>query len=243
MARMGKNTRRKRESTPTFYVIPRKEKAFATGISPGPHPKPVSYDPVTLLRDVLKLVYNRREALRVIRDGKLIVDGKVRRDHRFPIGLMDVVELLGTGLVYRMLPYKGKLIYPVEIPSKEKNVKLCAIKTKRTLKGEKIQLGTHDGRSFLVMNGSKYNIGDSLLIETSSQRILEVIKLAPNSLVLVIKGARTGSLGEIIEVKKGSIMVKPSVKISFKGEEVVLPKETVMPVGTKAPVITLPIEG
>jgi small subunit ribosomal protein S4e len=240
---MGKNTRRKRESTPTFYVIPRKEKTFMTNISPGPHPKLVSYDPVTLLRDILKLVYNRREALRVIKDGKLIVDGKVRRDHQFPIGLMDVVELLGDGVVYRMLPYKGKQIYPVEIPSEEKNVKLCNIKTKKVVKGGKIQLGTHDGRSFLVEDGSKYHIGDSLLIETPSQKILDVIRLAPNSLVLVIKGTRTGSLGEIIEVRKGSIMVKPSVKVSFKGEEVVLPKEAVMPVGTKAPVITLPIEG
>jgi small subunit ribosomal protein S4e len=240
---MGKNTRRKRESTPTFYVIPRKEKTFATNISPGPHPKPLSYDPVTLLRDVLKLVYNRREALRVIKDGKLIVDGRVRRDHRFPIGLMDVVELSGTELVYRILPYKGKQLYPVEIPPKEKNVKLCVIKTKKMVKGGKTQLGTHDGRTFLVDDGSKYQIGDSLLIETPSQRILDLIKLAPNSLVLVIRGARTGSLGEVVEVKKGSIMVKPSVKVSFKGEEVILPKEVVMPVGMKAPAITLPVEG
>ena len=76
MARMGRNYKRKRETAPTFYVIPRKEKTFVTNISPGPHPKGMAYDPVTLLRDVLKLVYTRREALRVIKDGKLVIDGK-----------------------------------------------------------------------------------------------------------------------------------------------------------------------
>ncbi len=242
MARMGKNYRRKRETAPTFYVIPRKEKVFVTNVSPGPHPKDRAYDPVTLLRDVLKLVFTRREALRVIKDGKLLVDGKVRRDHKFPIGLMDVVELPAAGLVYRMLPYKGKQIYPVEIPKEEKGIKLCKITSKVMVKGGKIQLGTHDGRSFLVEDGSKYSVGDTLLIEVPSQKILDVIKLQPGSLVLVIRGTRIGNIGEVVEVRKGSITVKPSVKVSFNGEEVILPKDVVMAIGVEKPAITIPME-
>ncbi len=242
MARMGKNYKRKRETAPTFYVIPRKEKTFVTNISPGPHPKGMAYDPVTLLRDVLKLVYTRREALRVIKDGKLVIDGKVRRNHKFPIGLMDVVELPATDLVYRMLPYRGKQVHPVEIPKEEKSLKLCKITSKVMVKGGKVQLGTHDGRSFLVEDGNKYSVGDSLLIEVPSQKIIDVIKLQPGSLVLVVRGARIGSVGEVVEVRKGSISVKPSVRVSFKGEEVILPKEVVMAIGAERPVLTIPVE-
>jgi len=243
MARMGKNYKRKRETAPTFYVIPRKREVFVTNVSPGPHPKEYSYDPVTLLRDVLNLVYTRREALRVIKDGKLVIDGKVRRNHKFPIGLMDVVELPAADLVYRMLPYKGKLIYPVKIPKEEKNLKLCLIKTKVMVKGGKIQLGTHDGRSFLIDNGKEYSPGDSLLIEVPSQRIIDVIKLKKGALVLVIRGARIGKIGRALEIMKGTFTTKPSVKVSFNGEEVVLPKEVVMPIGVEKPVITIPVEG
>lgn len=241
MARMGRNYRRKRETAPAFYVIPRKEKAFVTNVSPGPHPKDRAYDPVTLIRDVLKLVTTRREALRVIKDGKLVVDGKVRRNHKFPIGLMDVVELSPTGLIYRMLPYKGKELYPVEIPKEEKGVKLCKITSKVMVRGGRIQLGTHDGRSFLVEDGSKYSVGDSLLVEIPSQRIIDVIKLEPGSLVLVIRGSRVGEIGKVVDVRRGSITTKPSVEVSFNGEKVVLPKDVVMAIGVEKPAITIPM--
>jgi|YelNatPaOPRAMG01_1025707.scaffolds.fasta_scaffold37411_4 small subunit ribosomal protein S4e len=240
MARKGGSTRLKRQAAPSFYAVPRKKHPFLTTIEPGPHPASVSYDPITLLRDVIKVVRTKKEAEYAIKLGRLMVDGLPRRSIRFPIGLMDVVELGGTDKAYRMLPEKGHLVSPFVIPYDERNRKLCQVRSKVTVKRGRIQLGTHDGRTFLVEEGPKYSLGDALLVELPSGRILDVVSMKKGNLGLVVKGTKLGFIGEIKEVMKGSFSVEPSVRVSLGSDEVVLPKDFVIPVGAKAPLLTLP---
>ncbi|MGC8556208.1 MAG: 30S ribosomal protein S4e, partial [Conexivisphaera sp.] len=163
MARMGHTKVQKRLSAPRVYAVPRKPRhgRFVTRTGPGPHPRSLSLDPVTLLRDYLGLVRNAREALYVLRNRYLLVDGVARTDKSFPIGLMDVVEVPREGRSFRMVPAVGRLLYPAPIPESEKGLKISVIKSKVTVRGGRIQLGTHDGRSFLVDDPGSYRIGDS----------------------------------------------------------------------------------
>lgn len=239
---MGRSSVQKRISAPKAYHIPRKPRhgRFVTRTGPGPHPRRLSYDPITLLRDVLKLVGDGAEARYVMKRGNLIVDGVVRRDVRFPIGLMDVVEIQAEDLVYRMVP-KGRLpIHPVQISDREKDLKLIRIKGKTTVKRGLTQLVGHDGRSFLVEDPHKYKVGDSLLIRVPGSEILDHIPLEEGSSVLIIGGSRVSYMGKVVEVLPGSFNVKPSIRIEMEGEEeVIVPRDLVMPVGKPEPPITV----
>ena len=76
-----------------------------------------------------------------------MVDGVVRTDPRFPVGLMDIVEIPDMEKIYRILPKWKKGLVPQEVSKKESSFKLCRIENKTTIKNGNIQLNLHDGRN------------------------------------------------------------------------------------------------
>ena len=56
------------------------------------------------------------------------MDGKIRRDGRFGVGIMDVVEIVPSGMAYRMVPKGSKLLVPVQ--TTEKTIKLLKVTSK-----------------------------------------------------------------------------------------------------------------
>jgi small subunit ribosomal protein S4e len=102
-----------------------------------------------LLRQRLKYALSGQEVKKICNDKELNikVDGKARRDHRYPLGLMDVVEIVKTGEHFRMLyDLKGRYT-PVRIDSKEASFKLCKVKNKVLGKNKIPYIVTHDGRT------------------------------------------------------------------------------------------------
>src|SRR5215831_11908420 len=114
MGKKGGATRLKRQMAPTFWNIRRKESQFVVNSKPGPHAKRKAYPLGMLLRDVLKVCNTMKEAQMILNEGKVKVDGVVRSDKTHPVGLMDVVELVGVGS-YRMVPKDSVLLVPVPI--------------------------------------------------------------------------------------------------------------------------------
>ena len=57
-----------------------------------------------LLRTKLGLTRNETEAklLLKVKEGNLSIDGKIRRDHKYPVGIMDIVTVNKTGSNYRL---------------------------------------------------------------------------------------------------------------------------------------------
>jgi Ribosomal protein S4E len=241
MARKSGSKVLKRQAAPAFYSVPRKMYPFITRTGPGPHPRNRSYDPVTLMRDILKIAYTREEVLYILRKKRFLVDGVARVEPDFPVGLMDVVEFSATNNAYRMLPAKGSPVHPFPIPQNEKNIKLSQVLRKVTVRGAKVQLGTHDSRTFIVDDGSKVSVGDSLLITVPKQEIKEVVPMKKGYLALVIGGRRLGSYGEILEVIEGTFSNPRSVRLSLPEGEVILPISLVMPVGKEKPFVSLPV--
>jgi small subunit ribosomal protein S4e len=241
MAKKAASKSLKRQAAPAFYSVPRKKHRFITRPSPGPHPRSRSYDLITLLRDILHLAGNAEEAEFILNRGKVLVDKVARKTSKLPVGLMDLVEFVGTSNAYRLLPARGSIVHPFPAPLEERKIKLCQIRSKTTVKGGRIQLGTHDSRCFLVEDGSKYSVGDSLLIEIPSQKIIDAVPLKEGYLALVISGKRLGYYGEIKEVIKGTFSTPKSVKLALPEGVVILPSSLVMPVGKEKPLISLPV--
>lgn len=229
----------KRSVAPAFWRFPRKKKEFAVTAYPGPHPRSTSYPLAILVRDVLKLCKTYREARSVIREGRVVIDGVARRDPHFPVGLMDVVEIPSIGKVFRMLPSGNVELAPVEIPQSEKELKLCKVKTKTTIKGGRLQIGFHDGRSIILGSGANISPGDSCLIEVSGLKIIETLRLGKDALVLVVKGEKAGQLGKIEEMKAGSMTRPQSALLSLKTDKTEVPMPLIMVVGKEKPLLQI----
>ena len=195
----------KRMTAPRSWAIPRKVSHWVMKPRPGPHRKAEAMPLAMVLRDMLKVCDNTREAKFIIGGRQVAVDGRIVTDQKFPVGLMDVLTLLKTDQSYRMLlDYKGRLQL-VPIDDKEKGWKLARIDGKTVVRGGKVQLNMHDGRSILLPK-DQYRTGDVLKIELPSQRVMKAFKLDKGSLALLTGGSHPGTVQtiEAYKLRRGS---------------------------------------
>ncbi|GIU72530.1 MAG: 30S ribosomal protein S4e [Candidatus Nitrosocaldaceae archaeon] len=234
MARISGSTRLKVQKAPALWDISRKRYRFILKPVPGPHAISESYPLGVFLRDILRLTNTMRESRRVIIDGKIKVDGKIRYDEHFPVGLMDTISIDSINRYYRLLPDSKRLLIPLEIDKNESNLKICKIKKKVIIKGNKIQYGLHDGRT--IINNINAKVNDSLLLRVPEQEIVEHIKLEKGVNALIIKGENAGKIGIIEEIKEGTYTLPKRVILNINDRLLELPVDMVMVVGSNIPI-------
>lgn len=237
LGKMGKKSIMKRQAAPAFWEIPRKGKRFSPRASPGTHPSSLSYPLGVVLRDVLKVVNSMREVEHILNSGDVKVDGVVRRDPHFPVGLMDVIELVPMKKSFRMLPKDGVIVRLVEIPDDEKAVKLCKVMRKVSTKGDKLQYGFHDGRT--MIDDLKLSVHDSCLLSVPEIKVNEKLKLEEGSSALVISGENAGVIGKVQEIREGTFILPKRVLMGFEHRQVELPVDMIMVVGKDKPLIRI----
>jgi small subunit ribosomal protein S4e len=235
MGKMGGDTRLKRQLAPTFWNICRKQSQFVLKASPGPHRKDKSYPLGIILRDVLRVANSMHEAKTIVSTGKIKVDGIKRRDVKFPVGLMDVIELTTTGQSYRFVPRDSKLLIPVEIQDDEKLVKFVKVYSKITTKGGKLQYGFHDGKT--MISEQSLSVGDTCLLDFEKLSITDIVRFEKGNLGLITSGDNSGSLGTIEDIKDGLFSLPKRVILSLENRSVEIPTAIVMAVGREAPLI------
>ncbi|HVB11598.1 MAG TPA: S4 domain-containing protein [Nitrososphaerales archaeon] len=239
MAKKSGSLKVKRSTVPAFWQIARKDKRFVVRTAPGPHPKSYSYPLLVVLRDILGLAKTRREAISVLANGNIKVDGRVVKSEAFPIGLMDVIDLTNVGKSYRMVPSYGRLV-PVEIAEKEKELKICMVKSKRTARGAKIGYGLHDGRIIFPEAEVDIKPGDGCIIKIPTQEFQGSFRLNKGNLALLIKGERSGEVATVEDVKAGTYQRGAIATIRFAdGTASELTTTVLLPLGKQQPEITI----
>jgi len=248
VARMGGQKRLKALASPKFWPVLRKEYKWTVKPRPGPHPMEYSLPLLLIVRDVLGYAKTAREARKIIAEGHFKVDGRVRKDYKYPVGLMDVIEIVDTGEAYRFIPYPVKFFKLHEIPREEANLKPVRINNKTTVKGGHIQLNLHDGRNILVKVKDPrrpvedvYKTLDTLLITLPEQEIREHIKFEEGALAIIIAGRNVGRVGRILGVQRGWGRKRSIVTLEDpSGNQFQTTLEYVFVIGREKPVISLP---
>jgi small subunit ribosomal protein S4e len=253
MGRKGSSLHLKREAAPKFWPIHRKEFTWAVKPRSGPHPVHQCMPLIVIAREILGLAKTRKEAKKIISQGKILVDGKVRRDERFPAGLMDVVSIPELNKHYRILPSeKGLVLHPVD--EDESKFKICRIENKRTLNDGHVQLDLHDGRNMLIRvedprNPAEdvYRTLDAVKISIPDQEILGHLKLGKEMMASFVDGNNIGKYGTITSIEEQTGQKRRDFLVAIEDEKertfrTVLKYAFV--VGEKAPQISLPsLEG
>lgn len=153
-----------------------------------------------ILRDMLKVCDTAREARHILNNRKVLVDGRVVTDVKFPVGLMDVISLLETKAYYRMLvDTRGRMtLTPIE--DAEAKWKLCRIEDKTTVRGGKTQLNLHDGRNLLLPK-DEYKTGTTLKMDVPGQKVHGHYELAAGAAALITGGQHVGQLAHVLQVQ------------------------------------------
>jgi len=224
MGKKGGSLHLKREASPPFWPIHRKKFVWTVKPRPGPHPISRCIPLLLIIRDMLGFAETRKEAKKIISQGKILVDGRVRRDDRYPVGLMDVVSIPELKMNYRILPFeKGLTLHPID--EKEASFKLCRIENKTTVKGGHIQLNLHDGRNILIRVEDpenpvedKYQTLDTLMISIPDQEIIEHLPLKEGVSAIITDGKNIGKHGLISSIDERPGQKRRRFLVSIKDE-------------------------
>lgn len=248
MARMGGRRHLKALAAPAFWPILRKEYKWAVKPRPGPHPMERSLPLLLIVRDVLGYAKTAREARKLIAEGHFKIDGVVRRDYKFPVGFMDVIEVTKTGEVYRFLPYPVKFFKLQPIPREEASIKPLRIEDKSTVKGGHIQLHLFDGRNVLVKVRDPrnpvediYETLGTIILSVPDSKIKGYIPFGEGKIAIVVGGKAVGRVGIIKAIRWGWRRESTVVTLEdARGNLFQTSLNYVYVIGEDKPVITLP---
>lgn len=208
MGRKGVRGHLKRKPAPKLWPIHRKEKVWTVKPNPGPHPASRSLPLALIVRDMLGFAKTAKEARNIISSGKILVDGKVRRDEKFLVGLMDIISVPDNNKSYRILPSE-KGLFLKAIDSNDASFKLYRIEDKTLVKTGKMQLDLHDGSNYLVQETESslpekvvYTTLDVLKLSIPDRELLNHTKLDVGASVIVIGGKNMGKVGKIDKIEK-----------------------------------------
>lgn len=232
-------THLRRSASPEWWPVKRKEGTWSIRPSPGPHPADLSIPLAVLLRDVLHYAKNLREARLIIGRGYVKVDGVVRRDYKYPVGLMDVIELTPLGEYYRIVPDATNFLKPIKVDKAEANLKICRIENKTMVKSRRIQLNLHDGRNIIVNEdeGAKYKTLGSVLINLEEGKLIDYYPMEPGQYVMAFNGVNVGKHGTLMGWIK-SLRIRDAIAtVKAKEGEFKTILDYLIVVGKEAPVI------
>jgi small subunit ribosomal protein S4e len=249
MGRKGASTGLKRKPAPKFWPIHRKEFTWVVKPSPGPHDGSNCLPLTIVLRDSLGFAKTRKEARTIVSQGKICIDGQIRRDDGFPVGLADVVSVLDVDKNFRLIPSaKGLVLQPID--KEEAKFKLCRIENKTTAKNGNMQLNLHDGSNILIRSADAKNPQEDVLetidtvrITLPERQIVESIKMKEKDYAIITGGKNIGKHGNIIQIEEASGKKRRNALVTIedkKGNRYQTTLNFVFAIGETQPLISLP---
>lgn len=134
-------------------------------------------------------------------EGLVKIDGKQRRDHRYPLGQMDVVTIAKTNEHFRILmDIKGRF-YPHRIDAKEATFKLCKIVKKSIGKNKIPYVVTHDGRTIRFPHPD-ISLNDTVKFDLATKELKTIYKFVNGATVYLTGGNNIGRIGILQSVER-----------------------------------------
>jgi small subunit ribosomal protein S4e len=207
MGKKGKTARLKRKPAPAFWPIHRKDMPWVAKPSSGSHSLEKCLPLTLVLRDILGVAQTRKEGKLILAQGKVSVDGKIRKKDDFPVGLMDVISMPDAGKYYRVMPsHKGLVLTPI---SKEhSNIKLVRVENKTPVHNG-VQIALHDGSNMLIKVADAknpvevtYETFDILKMSYPEKQVVQSLKTKEGNIAIITGGKNIGKQGKIVEIEK-----------------------------------------
>ena len=251
MGKKGGTTGLKRKPAPRFWPIHRKEFTWVVRPSPGPHSLQNCLPLAVVLRDILGLAQTRKEAKTIVSQGKVFVDGKVRKKDNFPAGLMDVVSIPDADKNFRVMPSKkGLILHPIS--KEEAAFKLCRIEDRTIIKNGQVQLNLHDGSNLLMKTAETenpkedvYKTLNTIKLGLPEKQILENIKTKEKGFAIITGGKNIGRHGKIVEIEKAEGKKRRNAFVTIedaKGDRYQTILNFIFTIGETQPIISVPEE-
>lgn len=215
----------KRIASPRTWMINRKESKFVVRPNTGAHSLDSGLPLGLILRDLLKLALTMGEIKKMLNNETVTVDGKRRKDHRFIVGLFDVISVPKLNKSYRVLLGNNSQLVLTEISAEESRIKLNKVVGKTLLPKGKVQFNLHDGKNIISKQEAK--VGDTFVLSLPQLEVKKVLPLKAGMQVFLVKGKHAGDKGVLKKVEGTQAVY------SMKDKQIETAKEYLFVVGEK----------
>jgi len=226
MSSKGEKKKTKALNAPRAVHIHRKENTWTVRTRAGAHNKEASVSLGIAIRNFTPLARTLSEVKKILNNGDIKVNGRVKKDYGFGIGLFDIISIEKQKLFYRVLiDNKGRII--LTEMKKDSNHKLSRVETKKaTSKG--IQITTNDG---ITLIGTNAKVGDTLKINVPENKVEEVFAMEKGAVVYITKGTHCAEQGKVVEIIPGTASRDKLIKVEQEGKEYATTAKNIFIVG------------
>ena len=200
-----------RIAAPKSWPIKRKFRKWITKPSPGPHNLQTSIPLNVLLKEILNYARTTKEVKKSLNN--ILINKVQRNDHKFPIGLFDIIEFPELKEYYTMLYNQKGNLKITKIDKAVSENKIYKITGKKILKNKKIQINLYDGTNLLVKK-DEYKVGDSLIIK--DKQIIKTLRLEKEALIFITGGKYIGLTGTVESINKGNSLQESTIAFKHK---------------------------
>lgn len=205
----------KRIAAPNTWPIKRKELTFTTKPAPGAKKLAEAVSLNFVLRNMLYITRTARETKKLLNTGVIAINGVVRKDPKYAVGVLDIVLLQPTKEQYFItFSSSGKL--QAKKLKHAVHTRLAKIIGKTILKKKKLQLNLHDGTNLIVAK-DEYATGDTAVLE--GKKLVKCLKYEKGALIYLIGGKHRGKIGTIEEIHFMNNMQKHRIVVKSKQEK------------------------
>ncbi|MEM4221994.1 MAG: 30S ribosomal protein S4e, partial [archaeon] len=171
-----------------------------------------------------------REAEKIIKEGNILVDGKIERNEKRGLKLMNILEIKKINKAYLVSLDQKQRFYLEEIDLSKAKEKLCKIVNKTTLKKGKIQLNFHDGTNH-ILDKNAYSCGDVVKMKIPENEIIDVFELKKGNIAKILGGNHAGKIGTIERIIPGTMTREKMIEISDGKNKFLCPEKYVFVIG------------
>lgn len=202
-----------RLAMPKNWPVKRKGTKWIIKPSPGPHSLKYSLPLNIVLKEMLKYSKTSRESKQILNKSSVLVNNRIRKELKFPVGFMDVISVPLTNEYFRVGINRRNKFYIIPIKKEEANLRPCKITGKTILKKGKTQLNFYNGTNMIV-DKDGYKVNDTLVVDMSGDKpkIKKHVDFGKGSKVIVFEGKFTGYSGVVEDIKKrfrnSSVIIK-----------------------------------
>jgi len=197
----GPKKHMKRLNAPKHWMLNKMGGIWAPKPSPGPHKQRESLPLSIILRNRLKYALTRKEAMSIVMQKLVKVDGKTRTDLNFPAGFMDLVQIEKSGDLFRLMyDTKGRFVLH-SVPESEGAFKLARVVGQGTSAKNVPYITTHDGRTIRYPDPMIHK-NDTIKLDLATGKIVDFVKFEVGNLAIVTTGRNAGRIVVIAQRDK-----------------------------------------
>ena len=194
-------------NAPKNWPVKRKSKFWITRPNPGPHSLKQCLPLSVIFTELLGYTRTVREVKKILNQKVVLVNGIVRQEYKFPVGIFDILEFPDE--CYRLLYNKRGKFYLDKAKKEDKSTIPLKVIDKNLLKKGKVQLNFSNGNNLLT-DKKEVKPGDSVLL--GEKKVKDILKFEKGAQIYLTGGKYIGVIGKVEMIEEN--------KMSFsKGKE------------------------